>query len=642
MMLLLGSYVRRWRRMLRRVLMTPWVRQSLQLGGYMVLGFCLSAASLGSHVQPLCLAVLCAGLLGWEPVAFATGGALGYWLFWGSYGMQGIVWIAAGLPVCVLLSSRKQEQALLMPSIAALIVASCGVLFQSWQDDSTSIAMYLLRIGMAFGSTWLVAYVRNKRDTAADWVVTALGVLALAQIAPLRFLNLGIVAGSMLVSVAPFPAVALAGLALDLAQVTPVPMTAVLCVASLLRLLPWLPRGTRYAVPAIVYILVMGLCGAVDLQPLAALFAGGILGSLLPKQTQWTHRRGETGFAQVRLEMVAQVLEQSEQLLQETLEHPIDEGALIGKAAERACSTCPCRKGCKELERAEKLPEALLHRPLISADDVPVDCKKRGRLMLELRRAQDQYRILKADRDRQEEYRNAVIQQYHFLSEYLQALADTLPKRGSGEQRFQAEVAVCSTGKEMANGDRCMWFAGTENRCYMLLCDGMGTGQAAAAEARVAGDMLRRLLMVGYPAPYALRSLNSMCVLRGKAGAVTVDLAEVRLDSGKVTMYKWGAAPSWLLLNTGAERIGAFGPPPGLSVTDCRETVDKLSLRRGETLVLVSDGVNAGAICTHAPLLREEPAGSMAAKILELGSQDGADDATAAVIRLMPIPTQQG
>ena len=120
-----------------------------------------------------------------------------------------------------------------------------------------------------------------------------------------------------------------------------------------------------------------------------------------------------------------------------------------------------------------------------------------------------------------------------------------------------------------------------------------------------------------------------------------MDLAEVRLDSGKVTVYKWGAAPSWLLLNTGAERIGAFGPPPGLSVTDCRETVDKLSLRRGETLVLVSDGVNAGAICAHAPLLREEPAGSMAAKILELGSQEGTDDATAAVIRLTPIHVKQ-
>ena len=98
-----------------------------------------------------------------------------------------------------------------------------------------------------------------------------------------------------------------------------------------------------------------------------------------------------------------------------------------------------------------------------------------------------------------------------------------------------------------------------------------------------------------------------------------------------------GRGPSWLLLSTGAERIGAFGPPPGLSVMDARETVDKLSLRRGETLVMVSDGVNAGAICANAQELLQEPMGSLAARILELGSQEGADDATAATVRLIPI-----
>jgi len=262
--------------------------------------------------------------------------------------------------------------------------------------------------------------------------------------------------------------------------------------------------------------------------------------------------------------------------------------------------------------------------------------------MLELRRGQDQYRILKADRDRQTEYRSAVIQQYHFLAEYLQDTAEALPKQGlPGQQHFQPEVAVCSSGKEMANGDRCLWFAGTGCCYYLLLCDGMGTGVGAAEEARQAGDMLRRLLLAGYPASYALRSLNSLCTLRGKAGAVTIDLAEIRLDNGKVTVYKWGAAPSWLLLNTGAERIGTFGPPPGISVTDTRETVDKLSLRKGEILVMVSDGVNAGAICTNAQQLLQEPPGSLAAKILELGSQEGTDDATAAVLRLTPIRISQ-
>ena len=639
MMMLLGTYVRKWRRLLRRMTRLPQLRTPVELGGYFLVGFCLSAASLGNQAQPFCMAVLCAGLSGWLPVLYAAGGVLGYWLFWGSYGVQGVVWIAASLPVCVLLARKKTAyHPLLLPSLAALIVATCGVIFQTWQADRTPIAMYLLRIGLAFGATWLAMVVRVHRDSAADWVAMAIGVLALAQIAPFPFLDIGVLAGAILVVVAPFPAVALAGLALDLAQITQVPMTAVLCVASLLRLLPWLPKSWQYAAPALIYIPVMALCGQMDLMPLPALVMGGLISIVIPKNGQIAHRRGETGFAQVRLQIASEVMAQSEQLLAEAQSVPIDALALVSKAAERACSTCPCRKGCKQIELARQMPEGLLNRPLIHADDVPIDCKKRGRLMLELRRAQDQYRILRADRERQQEYRSAVIQQYNFLSEYLQELADSLPSRGNGGQiRFQPEVAVCSRGKESANGDRCLWFAGTACHYYLLLCDGMGTGAGAAKEARIAGDMLRQLLMAGYPARYALRSLNSLFTLRGKAGAVTVDLAEIRLDNGKVTIYKWGAAPSWLLLPTGAERIGNFSPPPGLSVTESQETVDKLSLRRGETLVLISDGVGSGTVVANAMSLLQEPPGALAARIMELGCEEGTDDATAAVVRLTPL-----
>ena len=643
MMMLLGTYVRRYRRILRSLALQPAMQTPVKMLGLFLLGFCLSAASLGNRIQPFPLAVLCTGLSAWMPLAFALGSALGYWSHWALQGLQGFVWIAAGMPVCVLLAQRKisKDIPLLLPLMAAMIVAAGGVIFQLWRGDDTTIAMYLLRIGLAFGSTWIFSQVRQRRDAAADWAAQGILVLALAQIAPLPSWNLGFLAAGMVAVSMPFPAVALTGLALDLARVSPVPMTAVLCLAGLLRLIPMLPKLWRSVAMAGVYLVVMGLCGQMDLYPLPALLLGGVLGGILPQQGQLTHRRGETGFAQVRLEMAATVLNQSRQLLREAEEYPVDEGALILKAADRACGTCPCRKGCKELEAAKKLPENLLHRPLIKVDDVPVACKKRGRLMLELRRSQDQYRILKADRDRQQEYRGAVVQQYAFMAEYLQDLADQLPKRGNlVKTRFQPELAVCSAGKEAANGDRCMWFAGTGGKYYLLLCDGMGTGVGAAEEAKTAGGMLRRLLMAGYPAAYALRSFNSLCTLRGRAGAVTIDLAEVCLESGKVNLYKWGAAPSWLLMNSTVERIGQAGPPPGISVNEAQETVDRFTLRRGETLVLLSDGVDAMVMMQKGGGWTQDSPGSLAAKILEHGHGAGCDDATAAVLRLRPAESQ--
>ncbi len=643
-MMMLETYVRRYRRLFRRLLSHQQVQLGLKIGGVLMLGLCLSAASLGNLQQPVAMAVLCAGLPGWLPIPFVLGAVMGGGIFWGGAESQGLIWLSAALPVCVLSGREKliRRIPLLQPALAAVIVAASGVIFQIWQKEQVPILAYFLRVGMAFGVTFLTMQVRRRRDTAADWVALGVLILGLAQVAPLPFLGLGFVAAGMLCCRMPFPAVAFTGLALDLAQVTQVPMTAVLCLAALLRILPKLPWGWQYAAPSMIYLGVMGLCGVWDLLPLPALLLGSLLSSLLPGQQPHVYRRGETGFAQVRLEMTAAVMTHAEQLLLEAEEAPIDEAALITKAVDRACSTCPGRKDCKERASAAALPATLLQQPLIHADDVPVECKKRNRLMLELRRSQDQYRTLKAERDRHQEYRGAVIQQYRFLAEFLEDLADQLPQRAEQPKPyFQPEVAVCSSGKELANGDRCLWFAGPQCQYYLLLCDGMGTGVGAAAEARAAGDMLRRLLVAGYPAAYALRSINSLCTLRGCAGAVTMDLAQVQLDTGKVMLYKWGAAPSWLLSTNGAEQIGKSGPPPGISVAEHTETVDRLSLRHGQMLVLLSDGIDEQVIAEQIDLMTDEPPGSLAAKLLETGRTAGTDDTTAAVLRLTPIRTEQ-
>lgn len=641
MMITISSYVRRVGRFLRRLTREPGLRLPMRIAVSFLSGFCLSAASLLHQALPLVPGALCSGPGGWMSVPAALGAAAGYRLFWGQAGLQGIVWTAAGLALSTALGQRRfiRQSPVLMPALTALVTAVTGLLFQAWLHDETGLGMYLLRIALAFGSTWLLTQARQG-DAVARWGAAAMAVLALAQMAPLPFLDLGAVAAGIVSVTMPFPAVVLAGLALDLAQITRVSMAAVLCLAFLLRLIPGMPKWSAAVAPAAAYLLVMRLCEIWDLAPLVGLLLGSVGGSLLPGRAAPVPRRGPTGVAQVRLEMAAQVLAQSEQLLREVCQPPLDEQVLIIKAAERACGTCPCRRECDQTEQARCLSPQLLHRPLLTVEDLTLRCKKRGRLLVELRRCQDQYRMLRADRDRRREYHGALLQQYRFLTEYLQELADLLPRRTEqAKQRFQPEVAVCSAGRETRNGDRCSWFAGPQLQYYLLLCDGMGTGAEASREAGGCVDMLRRLLTAGYPAEYALRSINSLCVLRGVPGAVSIDLARIDLASGKTMIYKWGAAPSWLLLPSGVEQVGTAGTPPGLDVTRARETVERLSLRRGETLVLLSDGVageEAVASVQHRQTLSP---GELAAAILEAGRGDGADDATAAVIRLQPVTT---
>lgn len=631
------SYIRQRQHTLRRWMLDPTFHASLRICACLLTGLFLSAASLGQYLQPFTLGLVCAAS-GWPSALFTLGGSAGYLLFWGSAGTQGAVWLLCGLVLSLALGQQLlvKTHPFLLSAAAGVLVAVTGLVFQIAYNDTTPILMYLLRIALGFGSCWLFQLLQNRRSTIAPWFAWGLCVLTLSQIVPFPWLCLGFVAAGALSTAGTFPAAALGGLALDLAQVCPVPMTAVISLAYFARMLPGLRKPLLYLAPALVYLLVMGLCGLWDLLPLPALALGGFLGRFLPGQTQLSHRRGETGIAQVRLEMVAGVFSQMQILMLEAEPSPVDEGALILLAAQRVCSTCPCRKSCRDREKIQLLDPAILHTPLVNGQTLPVSCRKEGRVMQELLRTQAQYRAILADRQRQKEYRYALIQQYHFLSSYLQDLSDELSRRvDSLVVRYKPQVSFCANRPEADNGDRCLCFTGTGCRYYVLLCDGMGTGLGAIEEGRTAAALLKKLLLAGVPASYALRSLNSLFALRGRAGASTIDLAELQLDTGTGFLYKWGAPASYIISRAGVEKIGTAGPPPGLSVTEAQETVERLSLRRGETLVLCSDGVDGEDVLRCGYVASERPLGELAAEILESGGGSD-DDATLAVLRLVP------
>lgn len=634
----LQNYVNQSRLFLRRLTLNPRIHGALRLGSYGLAGFCFSAASLSHCCLPLSMSLVCA-LNGWAAVSSAAGGCLGYLLFWGAAGRQGLFWVILGLGMTLGLSDRRisRDTPALIPATACLIVAAAGVVFQTFAADTTPVHIYTLRVCLGGGAVWLLRRFLEGRNPITDWLTCALGVLSLAQLVPFSGFSLGCVAAGALAVSAPFPAVALAGLALDLAQISPVPMTAVLTLAYLPRFLSSCPRALRCTASAWMYLLVMTLCGTWELMPALGFLLGGIAGGFLPKSPPAAYRRGETGAAQVRLEMAAGVMAQVEQTLLEFQTPPVDEDALVTRAAERACGGCPFRKSCKDARRISQLPGLILHRPLLSSEELPIICRKSNRFLAELHRSQEQLRSIRADRERQREYRAALTQQYQFLAEFLQSLSDQLSRRSEPQNSYTTQVLVFGNRPEADNGDRCMRFAGIGNRYYVLLCDGMGTGLGAVREGRQAASMLRRLLSAGFPPEHALRSLNSLCSLRERAGAVTVDLAELRLDSGKVTLYKWGAAPSYLLWEKSAQRLGAATPPPGLSVTDFREDTVSASLRQGQLLLLVSDGIAGEDTLRFLIDQAGTSADQLGRDLIDHSRLSGEDDATAAIIRLLPV-----
>lgn len=636
MMISLQGYAKKSRYRLRQLLADPNVQPVVRAAAYLLSGFCLSAASLNQLPLPLAMALTCA-CTGWASVFSAIGGIAGYLFFWGSAGYQCIWWVSAGLFLALLLGEHRilLQTPLLLPALSGLIVSATGVIFQSWFFDTTSVGNYLIRVSLGFATPWLLRCVLSRRNPLADWLCCGLGMLAVCQLTPIPGFSLGFMAAGALAVVGTFPAVAVSGLAMDLSGISPVPMTAVLCGSYLIRFLPKYPRWLSATAPAVVYFFISTVNHAPSTPALIGMLLGGALGILLPAPTQLSHRRGETGMAQVRLELVSSVLAQTEQLLLEAPQVPIDEDVLIARAAEEACHSCPCRKSCKDTIRIAQLPVSVLHKPLVTPEELPILCRKSGRLLAQLHRAQEQLRWIEADRQRQQEYRLAVVQQYGFLSEYLQELSDSLGRKtDTATAVYAPDVHIYANRPVQNNADLCIMFPGTRCRYYVVLCDGMGKGPGALQEAKSATELLRRLLSAGYPARYALRSLNSLCALRTRAGIVTVELLEISLETGRATLYKWGAAPSYLLSSYGAEKIGTAGPPPGLSLKDSREATYQLSLRRGELLLLVSDGIGQEDALNCCLQNASATPGELARNILTFGQRGGEDDATVVTVSL--------
>ena len=249
------------------------------------------------------------------------------------------------------------------------------------------------------------------------------------------------------------------------------------------------------------------------------------------------------------------------------------------------------------------------------------------------RQVREQQRLLGMQHRRLAEYRMALAQQYGMLSRYLQRVADWLPGvREGGRIRYQISVSVRTKGKHRVDADRCAAFPGPAPRFYVLLCDGCGTGTEAAAASFRAVGLLRQMLTAGLPPRYALGSLNSQLVLTGETGAVTVDLAEIRLDTGSACLYKWGAAPSYLLRRQKILRLGEGTLPPGIGMEGREERIRRLSLKKGETLVLASDGVAFDENRSFGDSIVST--GELADRLLREYGSSGEDDATLAVVRL--------
>ena len=150
------------------------------------------------------------------------------------------------------------------------------------------------------------------------------------------------------------------------------------------------------------------------------------------------------------------------------------------------------------------------------------------------------------------------------------------------EQKCASDSAMC--------GDAYKYFFDGRGHFIMILSDGMGTGGRAAVDGAMASCLIFSLIKAGFGYDCSLRILNSSMLFKSTDESLaTVDIASIDLFTGRVELYKAGAAPTLVRRSGRTGKAESNSLPAGI----LREvSFDKAVVRckENDIVVLMSDG----------------------------------------------------
>ena len=585
-------------------------------------GFCfvLAGAGLLDGPVPLALAPVCVLPFGPAAICAYLGAAAGYAVFWGL--SAALEPVAAGFLLlagsCLLADLVPDEQGWLASAAAGGIYALLGVIFVL-RADAVCLLAGLVRVQLPFGVPLAVI------PAAAICVLAAAGPEALAVGAA-------------------------CGLVLDLGSVPSPPQTACFCFSLLACRLAAGRKLARAAGFSGMYFLCVLVWGGEHAGWTLGVLAGTLLACVLPPLPE--HPAAEArAAAPDALDQAADVLLALEARVSPALPEPQTAPALIfDSAASAVCRSCVRQQLCWQ-ERADETYRLLcgcagtiLRQGQAREGDLPPAfcsaCIRAEAFREAVNHAlRTQQAELLAFR-RSEESRQIACALLGHLARFVGA-AGRRPK-AQGAPRWRLLLGVRAVG---LRGDTLCGDAGAcfqvRTLQYVLLCDGMGTGAGAKADAEEAISLLRAMITAGFAAPEAMALLNELYLLRGDGCFSTIDLLELDLCTAEGVLYKWGAAPSYLKKGRNVKKIGTASPPPGLGVgEEHRAGGVRLSLQRGELLVLTTDGVPEAACEQYLRTCGALSPRELAAGVVACASESEPDDRTAAAVQLEPVSLQ--
>ena len=350
-------------------------------------------------------------------------------------------------------------------------------------------------------------------------------------------------------------------------------------------------------------------------SPLAYLTYAALAGLLCHYLSLLLHRQREDGRGESGLQRLRRRLELSAAAFRDlytsfgrtpspkTEENP---AVVFDRAAEVTCRGCQLCSLCwdKEyiatynalndatpamMERgrslAEDYPDYFRHRCLQLPRFLAAVNQELGALLLRRQYA----RRLEAERQRTA---GQFAQLSQFLGDTARQSEEVCPARGEGLPYLLGSACRPREGERVC-GDCVAHFETDRGLLYLLISDGMGSGEEARKEASTALRLMEQFLRAGVDPEPALKTINAALTLRNEEAGTftTMDLLEVRLATREAALYKYGAAPTYIKRHGGVRRITGTALPAGLQEIQSVPAPVRFLLEEDSFLLMISDGV---------------------------------------------------
>lgn len=331
---------------------------------------------------------------------------------------------------------------------------------------------------------------------------------------------------------------------------------------------------------------------------------------------------------------------------------------MFDTVASRVCRGCQMERNCWKKD-SRKTYESMYELWRTMEEDGYCDytnmphafrqvCMRSESFLSEFKHAYELYKQNALYRGEALSGRDIVARQYGEISNVINMLSHEVEAGAeTREYSLRYRVNVCAEQEpkqgQAVCGDTLIHFS-RGNRYYVILCDGMGCGEAALAESRLTARLFTEFLKAGFEKETAVNMINSALALKAdKESFSTVDLLEINMETGVCQFLKIGSAQSFIKTKSSIEEVSSKALPIGI-MESIEVTAQEFQLKNNDLILMVSDGVGEageGVLKNDwikKMIMLENRNDSELAKLILVGAKARmrfSDDITSVVIRII-------